>query len=190
MLPKLVVWLVMEALAGRLLDRPVHPFDLAVRPWMTRFGETVFDFEVGAGCFEGMAAIGQFLCPHRFDFFGRPAIARGFDEVRPIVGKHRVYPGLYGRGEVAQEVASDAPCLLLVQFHERELVGSVDRHQQVKLALFGPYLGEIDVEVGDRVHLELLPRRLVSVDLGQAADAVALQAAVKGRSRQMRDGRL
>jgi hypothetical protein len=137
-----------------------------------------------------MAAVGQFLCPNRFDVLGRQAIARRFGEVCPIVGKHCVDPVLHGLGVVAQEVASDAPCRLLVQYHERELLGSVDRQQRVKLPLFGPHLGEIDMKVADQVCLELLPRRLVSIDLGQAADAVALQAAVKGRSRQLRDGRL
>jgi hypothetical protein len=41
----------LEALDGRFLDGLVHTFDLVVRPWMTRFGETAFDVGVGAGCF-------------------------------------------------------------------------------------------------------------------------------------------
>jgi len=76
------------------------------------------------------------------------------------------------------EVASDAPSGLLVQLNEGELGGPIDRHQQVKLALLGPHLCQIDVEVADRLRLELRPDRLVAIDLGQPADAVTLQAAV------------
>ena len=39
--------LVMVALDGRLLDGAVHPFDLAVRPRVTRLGEAVLDIEGG-----------------------------------------------------------------------------------------------------------------------------------------------
>jgi hypothetical protein len=51
--------------------------------------------------------------------------------------------------------------------------------EHVQLALFGPHLGDIDVEVTDRVTLELLLRRLVALNIGQATNAVALQAAVQ-----------
>ena len=34
---------VMEALDGRVLDRAVHPFDLAIGPWMVGFGQPVLD---------------------------------------------------------------------------------------------------------------------------------------------------
>ena len=33
----------MEALDGGLLDRAVHPFDLAIGPWMVGFGQPVLD---------------------------------------------------------------------------------------------------------------------------------------------------
>jgi hypothetical protein len=74
-----------------------------------------------------------------------------------------------------------------VQFHKSELGRTVDGHQQVQLALPGPHFGEIDVKVADGVCLELRPCRLAAVDLGQPADAMALQTAVKRRARQMRD---
>ena len=38
-------------------------------------------------------------------------------------------------------------------------------------ALLGPHLSDIDVEVADRVALELLPCWLVALDIGQAANA-------------------
>ena len=49
----------------------------------------------------------------------------------------------------------------------------------MELAFLGPDLGDVDVEVADRIGLELLLRRLVAFDIGQAADAVALQTAVQ-----------
>lgn len=77
-----------------------------------------------------------------------------------------------------------------MQFDESELRGSVDRHEHVQLTLFGADLCDVDVEVADRVALELPLRRLVALDIRQSADAVTLQAAVQRGSRQVRDCRL
>jgi hypothetical protein len=190
MLPELIVRLVMVAFDGCLLDRPVHPFDLAIRPWMTWFGETMFDVEVCASRFECVAAERQALRPHRFDVVGCPAIAGRIGEMRSIVSEYDVDPVRYGRGEVAQEVASDPASGFLVQLYKGELGGSVDGDQQVELSLLGSHLSEIDVEVADWIRLELLPRWLVPIDLGQSADAMALEATVQRGARQMRDRRL
>ncbi len=145
---------------------------------MTRLGEAVLDIEVGAGQFEGMAAERQLLYPHLLDVLGRPAVAGRVGKVRTIVSEHRVDPVRHGCGQVPQEVAGNPAGGLLVQFDERELGRPVDRYQQVELALLGPHLGQIDVEVADRVLLELLSGRLVAIDLGQPADTVALEASV------------
>src|SRR6202011_4367866 len=51
-------------------------------------------------------------------------------------------------------------------------------------------LGDVDVEVADWVRLELVLVGLVAVDLRQAGDAVALQAAVQRRAGQVGDRRL
>jgi hypothetical protein len=77
-----------------------------------------------------------------------------------------------------------------MQFHEGKLRGPVDGHEHMQLALFGPHLGDIDVEVADRVALELLLCRPVALDIGQTTNAMALQAAMQRRSRQVRDRRL
>ena len=50
---------------------------------------------------------------------------------------------------------------------------------EVKLPFGGLHFGDVDVEVADRVALELLLGRLVAFDIRQAADAVALQAAMQ-----------
>ena len=45
--------------------------------------------------------------------------------------------------------------------------------------MLGPDLGDVDVEVADRVALELGPPRLVAIDVGQPRDAVALETTVQ-----------
>lgn len=85
-----------------------------------------------------------------------------------------------------QEVRGHAHGGFLVQLDEGELGGPVDGHEQIEPALLGADLGNVDVEVTDRIGLELAPVRLVALDLWQAGDAVALQAAMQRRPRQMR----
>ena len=63
---------------------------------------------------------------------------------------------------------------------EGELARAVDGHEQTQLALPGADLGDVEVEVADRVGGEALPLGLVAPDLGQPADPVPLQAAVQG----------
>jgi hypothetical protein len=46
------------------------------------------------------------------------------------------------------------------------------------------------MEEADRVSLELLPRRLVPLDIRQLADAMTLEATMQRGPCQMRDGRL
>src|SRR5262249_61530117 len=57
-------------------------------------------------------------------------------------------------------------------------------------ALRGSYFGDVDVEVADRVCLELALYAIAVPDVREPRDAVPLQAAVQGRARQMRDRRL
>jgi hypothetical protein len=63
-----------------------------------------------------------------------------------------------------------------MQFDKNELARLVDRHEQAQFALGRLNFGNVDVEIADRVGLELALWRLVANDLGQAADAMALEA--------------
>lgn len=45
----------------------------------------------------------------------------------------------------------------LVQLGEGELAAPVDGDEQLELTLFGPDLGNVDMEVADRMELEGLP---------------------------------
>ena len=51
-------------------------------------------------------------------------------------------------------------------------------------------LGDVDMKIADRIGLEFAFGGGFAFDLRQPGDPVALQTPVKGRARQMRDGRL
>jgi hypothetical protein len=61
-----------------------------------------------------------------------------------------------GLDEVAQEVGGDATRHFLMQFDEGELRCSVDRDDEIELALRGSDLGDVDMEIADRVSFELV----------------------------------
>jgi hypothetical protein len=77
-----------------------------------------------------------------------------------------------------------------VQFDEGELRGPIDCNDEIELALSGSDLGDVDMEIADRIDLELALGRGFAFDLGQPRDPMALQAAMQGRARQMRNGGL
>ena len=52
-------------------------------------------------------------------------------------------------------------------------------HEQVELSFGRLHLGDVDVKEPDGVTLEPLSFRLVTVDIGQAGDAMPLQASVQ-----------
>lgn len=62
------------------------------------------------------------------------------------------------------------------EFDEGELAGSVDGYEQAQLAFGGLHLGDVDVEIADRVGLELALRLLVARHLRRSADPVPLLA--------------
>jgi hypothetical protein len=66
-----------------------------------------------------------------------------------------------------------------LQFGISELRCPVDRHEQIELAFLGAHLGDIKMEVADRIGRELLLERFVAFRLWQAADSVALKATMQ-----------
>jgi hypothetical protein len=66
-----------------------------------------------------------------------------------------------------------------MQFDEGELGRAVDRHEEVEPAFFGSHLGEVDVEEAEWISFELSFGGFLALDLGQTADAVALETAVQ-----------
>ena len=103
----------------------------------------------------------------------------GRGEMGAIVRQHDVDPVGDGLDQRPQEVPGDAAGGFLMQFDEGELRGSINGHQKVELALLGANLGDIDVEIAERIGFELALVGLVAVDIRQAGDAVTLEAAVE-----------
>ena len=187
---QLLVGFVEVAFDSGVLDGAVHPLDLTVGPRMFRLGQPMIDVVLGAGVFEGVRPDRFSGVESRLDVRrGRTRVAwRG--EVGSIVGEDGVDLIRDGGDQPAQEVPRRAARYLLMQFDESELRGSIDCDKQVELALGGSNLGDVDMEVSDRIGLELALRRGFAFDLREPGDPMALQTAMKRRTCQMRDGRL
>jgi DNA-binding MarR family transcriptional regulator len=71
-------------------------------------------------------------------------------------------------------LAGRGASLVRMQFGVSELRRAVDGDKQVEPPLRGVNLGNIKMEVADGVFSELLLRRLVTFDFGQATNAVSL----------------
>ena len=178
-LAKLVVRFVVEALDGRVLDGAVHPFDLAIGPWVLRLGRAMIDIVARACKLECVRseqfAISDCLSNHRH--CRAPCTRCG--EMDAIVGE-RCMDLVGNRGDQAmQKVTGGGSLGRLVQLDEGELAGSVDRNEHIQLALFGPNFGNVDVEVADGIGTEFAPLGLVSFNFRQPGDAVALEASVQ-----------
>ena len=66
-----------------------------------------------------------------------------------------------------------------MQFDEGELRGSVDRNDEIELALRGSDLGDVDMEIADRVSLELVLGRGFAFDLRPSRDPMTLKATME-----------
>jgi hypothetical protein len=62
---------------------------------------------------------------------------------------------------------------------EGELRGPIDRDDEMEPALRGSDLGDVDMEIADRIDLELALGRGFAFDLGQPRDPMAPQAAMQ-----------
>ena len=111
-------------------------------------------------------------------------------ELDAVVGQHCVDAIRHRLDHGVQERHAALPVGRLRQPRDGEPRGPVNGDEQVELALAGADLGDVEVEEPDRIGFERPLARLVALDLRQAADAVAVQAAVQAGSRQVRQGRL
>ena len=66
-----------------------------------------------------------------------------------------------------------------MHFDQDELQDPVDGNELIELTLSRIGLGNIDMEIAERVALELAPDRLLGTGIAQAGDTVALQAAMQ-----------
>ena len=99
--------------------------------------------------------------------------------MRAVVGQDGVHLVGHGLDQPLEEVGCGLAADALMQLDEGALAGAVDRHQHVELTLFGAHLGEVDVEVADRVGPEALLGGRLGRDRRQARDVVALEQAME-----------
>lgn len=126
MTPKLVMGLVVEALNRGFLDGPVHPFDLAIGPRVSRFGQAMIDVILGAGKFKGMSPEG-FAAFHRPLYVGRcRALIARCREVCAVVGENGTHLVRNRLEKCSQKIGGNARRGFLMQFSKGELrVGSI-----------------------------------------------------------------
>ena len=161
------------------LDRGIHAFDLAVGPRVVWLGESVINIVTGTREFESVSPEDLASGQGEFDVLGcRSGIARR-SEVGAIVGENNVDTVGNDFDQFIQELRSNAAGGLLDQSHESELGSAVDGDKEVEFTFLGANLCEIDMEVTDGIGFELLAGRAGCIEMGQSADAVALEATVK-----------
>ena len=192
MCSQLVVVLVVEALDGRVLDRAVHALDLAVGPRVVRLGQPVLD----------PVCLADHVEAHRPGVDGVPVagLLGELDAPRHClsdrwrsngsIGQDRVDLVGHGFEHVLEELACSLSVIFFNELSNGELGRPVDADEQIELPFAGLHLCDIDVKEADRVALELLPLGLVTLDIRQPRDAMALKAAVQCRACQVRNRRL
>ena len=185
---KALVSLVVETPNRGVLDGAVHPFDLAVRPGVVEFGEAMVDAELGACQVKGVSPEGLPISEPLLNLPDTPAAMRRC-ELKAVVRQNRVNSVGHVFDEPSEEVRCGPVSGPFVEFCKGELADPIDRNEQIQLALLGPDLREIDVDVPKRIRLEL-PTWRRALGVRQTADAVALEETVQRGSSEMRDRRL
>jgi hypothetical protein len=178
---QLVMAVVVVALNSGFFDGAVHTLDLAVSPGMVRFGEPMVDAVPKTDPVKRMAAkAGRWPL----------AILRQIGELDAVVGEHGVDAIRDSRDQRFEECRRSLHIGTFNQLHESELRGAVGGHKEIKLAFGGAHLGQINMELADRIALELLPSGLAAFHFRQPADAMPFQTAMQRGTGQMRDRRL
>src|SRR5665213_2682827 len=178
---ELVMGVVEVAFDRGILDGSIHALDLPMGPGMIGFGQPVFDSMNETEPVEGMATEAR----------GWPLpVLRQIGELDAVVGEHGVDAVWNGLDERFEERCCGSHICFFNEFDDSELRGTVDGYEQVEIAFGGPHLGQVDVEEDDRIGVEFLPLRLVLFHVRKAADAMPLQATVKRRASELRDGGL
>ena len=122
---QLIVCFVIVALDGRVLQGPVHPFDLAVSPGMLRFCQSMVDVKTSAGMLEGVGPDGLTGFDRGFDVRrGRTGIAWRC-KMRAVVGERLVDLVRHDRNQPAQEVGRRTARDLFMHFDKDEFGGAV-----------------------------------------------------------------
>ncbi|SLN77802.1 hypothetical protein ROG8370_03985 [Roseovarius gaetbuli] len=145
---------VVETFHGRVLDRSVHPLDLAIRPRMLHLCQPVLDCMLAAHAVK--------------DMFEGTCIAASVCKLDAVIGQHRVQPVRNSSNQVAQELGGGhLPCLLN-ELGYGELARPVNANEDVELAFSGLHLCDVDMEIANGIAFEALPFWLVAFNIRQA----------------------
>jgi len=170
---------VVEAFDRRVLDRAVHPLNLTIGPRVVGLGQSVLD----------PIRLADHVETHRPGVDGVP-IAGLLGELDTVVSENRVDPIGHGLEHVLEELPGCLSVSFCTEFNNGELGRPVDADEHVELAFGRLHFCDVDVKEADGVALELLPLGLVTLDIRQPRDAMALKTAMQRRPGQMRDRRL
>ena len=151
------------------LDGSVHAFNLSIRPGVFDPGQPVVDVIFTAAHIEHVGEVG---CGRAIP------VTRRQGELDAIVGQDRVDLVGYGCDECFQEGRGGLSVRFLDELDEGEFARAINRDIKIQLPFRSLHFRYIDMKVADRIAFELLPVRLVTVDIRQPADAMAPQAAV------------
>jgi hypothetical protein len=167
---ELLVAVVVVAFDGGFLDGSVHPFDLPVGPGMLHLCQPVLDAVRAASHVEHVRHVARRWAAGVAWREGELDAVVGQDGV-DLVGERLDHPFQEGRRRGSSG--------LLDQLHNGEFARSVNSDIEIELAFGGLDLGDIDVEIADRIDLEPLLGGLVAFDLWPPRDAVTRQAAMQ-----------
>jgi len=165
---QLFMAVIVITLHSGFLDGSVHALDLPVGPGMVGFGVAVIDAVQKA---DPVKRVATKACGWPFAVLGQ------IGKLDTVIGEHSVDAIGNGCNQSLKKCRSGTHVCAFNQFHEGELRGAVNGHEQIQPALRSAHLCQIDVKVADRVTLELLPSR-------PAAAFHLWQAAMPCRSRQ------
>lgn len=157
--------IVVKALDGCFLDGSVHAFDLTVGPEVLYLRETMLNTVVVADPVEDMVE--------------SIPIGGAVGELDAVVSQDVMNCVRHCCDDIAQELGRVHLASFDGECSESELERSINCYKQIKLTFSGLNLGNIDVEITDRMAFELLLRLLVTSHLWQARNAVTLQAAMQ-----------
>lgn len=153
MLFQLRMIVVVEALDGRFLDCSVHSLDLPIGPGVLHLCQPVLDIILVTDPVE--------------DVVGGIFIALLIGELDAIIGEDDVDAVGHGGDQIAQELGGIHLSGFVIEFDEGKFGCPVNRHKEIEFALGRLDLGNIDMEIADRITFELLLRLLVAFDLRQ-----------------------
>ena len=111
---------------------------------------------------------------------GRPVlVARWKSELDSIVCEHDV--DLVGSSfdECFEKGRSCFPVGLVYELNERKFARSINGNLEMQLTFRGLQFSNIDMKVANRIALELLALRFVTIDIRQARYSMALQTPVQ-----------